>query len=200
MSNESAYEYLKRFIWEATMLSPEEQAIIKKLSPHTNEKRKLKPERKTIMFDEDLNLEYPDLLAPLIDAVKKGYKMPKEIGAVINCGNWLVTSHFISFANYLIDLQLLKPKGDKCKRERVIDFIQSRLLDKNYVETASVEPETEPEKPESVRPVRVIPKTEEIQPKNNPTISELKMLLDSKITKLQAKRALLEELEKELIC
>lgn len=202
-----AYEYLRKFIVEATFLTLEERKNLKKLSPPPRKKMKGKIMK---VFDEDLNLNIPNFTAPIIDAIKKGHYMAAEIEKITGIKQGAINSTFCYLTDYLTKHKLINPNNGKTKRQTVVDFIQSRLLDNDYVEKPSpVIPLTEvkeleqapvtPEKPEPVKPVRVVAKAEEIQPRNNPTISELKVLLDAKIKKLQEQRKLIEDLEKELI-
>lgn len=80
------------------------------------------------MFDQDLNLSYGKALAPLVEAVKKGYTSYCDLVRETGQNNRVLSVNFANLASSLIRQNLVKEQQDKTKKQIVIDFIQSRLL------------------------------------------------------------------------
>jgi hypothetical protein len=93
------------------------------------------------MFDEDLNLRYGNALAPLIEAVKKGYTDYSDLARETGTNRKTLSVFFSNFRACLIRQRLIKGHQDKTQKQSVIDFIKSRLLDKDYTEFNSGEAE-----------------------------------------------------------
>ena len=88
----------------------------------------------TRMYDEDLQLEFANYLAPIIDAVKKGYERPKIIEQQTGISQSQISAAFNQFAHQLEKLEYVTLKKEISLRQTVINFIQSRLLDPEYKE------------------------------------------------------------------
>lgn len=88
-------------------------------------------EREVTMHDNDLNLDYPNYCAKLIDAVKKGYESYDDLEKASGQNRKLLSVYFDGFHKFLLTNKLIQ-MSDKSKRQAVIDFIQSRLCDTNY--------------------------------------------------------------------
>lgn len=80
------------------------------------------------MFDQDLKLRYGNALAPLVEAVKKGYTSYPDLERETGQNNRVLSVNFADLASSLIRQHLVKDHQDKTKKQIVIDFIQSRLL------------------------------------------------------------------------
>lgn len=121
---------LPEFIWYVKTLQPNDN------TPDPNiildEETELKG--KEIMYDKDLNLEYPNYMAPIIDAIKKGYEKVADIANQSGVGNVSVSVTINQFAHRLQKLELITLKKEISSRQTVINFIQSRLLDPEYKE------------------------------------------------------------------
>ena len=111
-----------------------------------NKIQKKKKARETTMFDNDLNLEYPNYCAKLIDAIKKGYENYSDLEKDSGIKRHTLSVYFDSlFA--LFEGKGFVYKSGKSKRQSVCDFIQSRLLDTEYKENpAAIQPPKEKEK------------------------------------------------------
>lgn len=88
----------------------------------------------SIMYDKDLNLEYPNFMAPIIDAMKKGHETVADIANVSGVGRVSVSVAINQLATRLVDLKLISLNKDIKTRQIVFNFIQSRLLDPEYKE------------------------------------------------------------------
>lgn len=88
----------------------------------------------TRMYDEDLQLGFANYLAPIIDAVKKGYESPKIIEQQTGISQSQISAAFNQFAHQLEKLGYVTLKKEISSRQTVINFIQSRLLDPEYKE------------------------------------------------------------------
>ena len=86
------------------------------------------------MFDEDLNLRYGNSLVPMINAIKQGYESYEDLEKYGRMSRKLLSVNFATFFNMLTKHNLIKENTDKTKKQAVIDFIQSRLIDKEYTE------------------------------------------------------------------
>lgn len=98
------------------------------------------------MFDKDLNLRYGNALAPLVEAVKKGYTSYLDLAKETGSNTKALSVYFNNLASSLIRQHLVKGHQDKTKKQIVIDFIQSRLLDNNYTEFGNTKPQIETNK------------------------------------------------------
>ena len=87
-----------------------------------------------LMYDEDLQLGFANYLAPIIDAVKKGYESPKIIEQQTGISQSQISAAFNQFAHQLEKLGYVTLKKEISSRQTVINFIQSRLLDPEYKE------------------------------------------------------------------
>lgn len=101
-------------------------------------------ERQKTMFDEDLQLKYANYFAPMITAIKHGYESYKDVSNFTNIKLETMYSYFDKFYKYLAKLNLVRPETEKGKRQAVIDFIGSRLLDNGYSEAELSEIKKEP--------------------------------------------------------
>ncbi len=133
-----------------------------------------------LMYDEDLKLKYPNSIGPIVAAVKKGYTRPTEIAKETAFTLVSVNTRFFEFAKYLKTHGLILGNDNKSNRERVVDFIQSRLLDNDYIE----QPKTQE------RPARVIPKEDVAEAKNESDYLQLK-------TENEQLKARIKELENQ---
>ena len=109
----------------------------------------------TRMYDEDLQLEYANYLAPIIDVVKKGYESPKIIEHQTGIPQTQISAAFNQFAHQLEKLGYVTLKKEISARQTVINFIQSRLLDPEYKEervTAKI-PDNEKPVEKSITPI-----------------------------------------------
>lgn len=86
------------------------------------------------MFDEDLNLRYGNSLVPMINAIKQGYESYEDLAKYTGKDSHLLSVNFSDFHKYLVKHNFVKENSDKTKKQAVIDFIQSRLIDKEYTE------------------------------------------------------------------
>ena len=82
----------------------------------------------TRMYDEDLQLEYANYLAPIIDAVKKGYESPKIIEQQTGIPQTHISAAFNQFAHQLEKLGYVTLKKEISARQTVINFIRYYYL------------------------------------------------------------------------
>ena len=94
-------------------------------SLHQNER-----EIKT-MHDNDLNLDYPNYCAKLIDAVKKGYENYDDLEKASETSKHNISVYFDNLYKAFLKNGLIQQSG-KSHKQAVIDFIQSRLCDADY--------------------------------------------------------------------
>lgn len=94
----------------------------------------------SIMYDKDLNLEYPNYMAPIINAMKKGHEKVADIANQSGVGSVLVSTAINQFAHLLEKLGLINLNNGLKTRQTVINFIQSRLLDPEYKEEINTSP------------------------------------------------------------
>lgn len=133
---------LPEFIWYVKTLQPNDNTPAPNII--LDEETELKG--KEIMYDKDLNLEYPNYMAPIIDAMKKGYEKVADIANQSGVGNVSVSVAINQFAHYLEKLGLITLTKDIKIRQTVINFIQSRLLDPEYKEEVKTEQLSDNEK------------------------------------------------------
>lgn len=84
------------------------------------------------MFDEDLQLEYSEYLKPTVNAIKQGYETLKDIAKNANISPHNASVYVDTFFQTLSKKGYLSQEPNKSRRQSLCDFIQSRLLDKNY--------------------------------------------------------------------
>lgn len=93
----------------------------------------------SIMYDEDLKLEYANYLAPIIDAIKKGYERPIDIEKQTGIPQTSISAALNQFTHRLEKLGYVTLHKEISSRQTVINFIQSRLLDPEYKEEIKTE-------------------------------------------------------------
>lgn len=104
------------------------------------------------MYDKDLDLEYSNYFAPVIDCVKKGYTTPKDISERTKIKNSTISVTFINLFNFLADKGLIKDSAEKSKRVAVINFITQRLMDtyEKQKSTTPVSADAQPDEPKTL--------------------------------------------------
>ena len=118
-------------------LTKEEQAIIKNLPLLRGSGTKCRRGNKTeerkeqLMFDNDLQLEYPKHLEPMITAIKNGWEDYADIEEHSKINRHNLSVYFGTFFKYL-EKQNLISKSGKTQKQAVIDFIGSRILDNSF--------------------------------------------------------------------
>lgn len=85
----------------------------------------------TKFHDKDLNIEYQKFYAPMIDAIKKGYRNYANIEAESGIKRGTLSVYFDHFYKHLAKLGLQPNETQKTKRDAVIDFIEDRLFKEN---------------------------------------------------------------------
>lgn len=94
----------------------------------------------SIMYDKDLNLEYANGIAPIIEAIKKGFERPVHIEKQTGIPQISISAALNQFAHRLENLGLINLNKEISTRQTVINFIQSRLLDPEYKEEINTPP------------------------------------------------------------
>ena len=103
-----------------------------------------KERKEQTMFDEDLQLEYPNYLEPMITAIKHGYESYDDIERFSGINRHNLSVYFGGFYKDLKKENLINPGTKKTQKQAVIDFIGSRLLDNGYSEAELCETKKEP--------------------------------------------------------
>lgn len=106
--------------------------VCKQKDAECNVSNKNRKENKT-MYDKDLNLEYPNYCAKLIDAVKKGYESYDDLEKASETSKHNLSVYFGFLHKALLKKGLIQ-QSQKTHKQAVIDFIQSRLCDTNYMQ------------------------------------------------------------------
>lgn len=94
----------------------------------------------SIMYDKDLNLQYANGIAPIIEAIKKGFERPIDLEKQTGIPQSSISASLNHFAHRLENLGLINLKKEISTRQTVINFILSRLLDPEYKEENSTAP------------------------------------------------------------
>ena len=118
-----------------------------------------KKEREVTMHDNDLNLDYPNYCAKLIDAVKKGYETYDDLEKTTGQNRKLLSVYFDGFHKFLLKNNLIQI-SDKSKRQAVCDFIQSRLLDTEYKQNEQPAQNDEQNTPPDEQNIQIVSKIE----------------------------------------
>ena len=91
------------------------------------------------MNDQDLNLEYPNYLEALVNALKKGYKEYGEIENITNIRRGTLSVYFDDLFKHLAKLNLVSTNKKQSRRLSVIEFVQSRLCDEYQKEKTTAD-------------------------------------------------------------
>ena len=83
------------------------------------------------MFDQDLNLEYPNFLEKLVDALKKGYTEYGELEDETDIRRGTLSVYFDNLFKLLAERNLVDTNSKQSRRLSVIEFIQTRLCDQH---------------------------------------------------------------------
>lgn len=188
---------------------PENEKIRKGAIEITNKikSKKQKGKRGKTMFDDDLKLEYATCTSKLVDAIKKGYESYEDIEKASEMSKHYASIYFEYLYKAFLKSGFIQ-KTDKTHKQSVIDFIQSRLCDSDYKETANAaspikeekkpkkkaapKQETKPEPSadvEAVEPVK--PPKQEKQTSAN---EDLKTIITKILNKIDGKLANKQEL------
>lgn len=108
----------------------------------TSQKKKEKTMSNYI--DKDLKIDYPPYLAPVVKAIKEGAEMLSVIAYRAEKKRGTTSVMIDDLHKLLVKQNLIQPVEDKSKREQVIDFIQSRLLDNDYKQESTESSENNP--------------------------------------------------------
>lgn len=103
-------------------------------------RNKQKEKENEIMYDEDLKLEYANYFDSMVKAIKAGREKLSEIAEAAGIKTSTLSVQIDQFYKRLALLNLVPEQTDKSKRQGVVDFIQSRLLDNNYCEKPQLRP------------------------------------------------------------
>lgn len=161
----------------------------------------------SIMYDEDLKLEYANYLAPIIDAIKKGYERLVDIEKQTGIPQTSISAGINQFAHRLEKLGLIKFKKEIGSRQTVINFIQSRLLDPEYKEETKTEQLSDNDKSKDNTELRaeneqLRKRIEELEKQTQTVVkcdlSSFKEKINQDIQLLNQKLKLIEELEKDM--
>lgn len=90
-----------------------------------------------IMFDKDLNIEYPDKFKIFVEVLKQGHEKTSIISTKTGIKMGSILFYFNNFFKVLLEQKLVNPNNDKTNKQAVIDFIKSRLIDQDYTESCS---------------------------------------------------------------
>lgn len=101
-------------------------------------KKDNKKEKKN-MYDQDLNLEYPNFLEKLVDALKKGYTEYGELEDKTDIRRGTLSVYFDDLFKHLAKLNLVSTNKKQSRRLSVIEFVQSRLCDEYQKEKTTAD-------------------------------------------------------------
>lgn len=188
-----------------------EKAIIEDENETTKESEDFEMAKQSIKyFDEDLNIEYSNYFQPLMEAVKKGYANYDVLEKMSGLNRKAILVYFDNFYKLLKEKTLIHDT-DKSKRQAVVDWVQSRLCDKEYKQITQNKQETvkenkEPDykaefeklKTENTKLKERITELEN-QPKTQVNFSEIKQRIQNQIEQLNSKLKAIELLEKDLL-
>ena len=107
------------------------------ISPKFNNVIEIKEKEKQ-MFDDDLNLDYGTSYAPIVSAIKKGFESYDDFEKNTGISKSLLSVKFSDLFKSFANKNLIDISKDRTKKQALIDFIQSRLLDKNYTENTQI--------------------------------------------------------------
>lgn len=105
-------------------------------------KKKEQEKKMSNFIDEDLKIEYPPYLEPYVRVIKEGAETLSVIAYRAQKKRGTASVALDDLHKHLVKQNLILP-NDKSKREQIIDFIQSRLLDTNYTQLSDVPEEKE---------------------------------------------------------
>ena len=135
------------------------------------------------MYDEDLKLEYANYYDPMIQAIKAGKEKLSEIAGATGIKSGTLSVTIDQFYKYLVNKDLAPEQTDKSKRQAVVDFIQSRLLDNDY---------------SALTPVSQPAKEEKAEIEGNPMLNELFTQQEETIKNLLLQGLKFEDISKNL--
>lgn len=108
------------------------------ISPKFNNVIEIKEKEKQ-MFDDDLNLDYGPSYATIVSAIKKGFESYDDFEKITGISKSLLSAKFSDLFKSFANKNLIDISKDRTKKQALIDFIQSRLLDKNYTENTQID-------------------------------------------------------------